>query len=62
MSRNATGAHVDARRKLLLETLCGHFALLQTAHPRKANTLTARRARLSVALSLRELKLHNRAA
>lgn len=30
-------------RKMLLETLAGHLALLETAYPRKANTQVARR-------------------
>ena len=41
------------RRKMLLETLAGHFALLQAAHPRKANTALARDARRCVQQSLR---------
>src|SRR5258708_8722147 len=32
-------------RKLLLESLVGHFALLEAAYPRKASTPVARRAR-----------------
>ena len=40
-------------QKLLLETLAGHFAWLQAAHPRKANSRLAKRARRSVQNSLR---------
>ncbi len=41
------------RRKLLLETLQGHIALLEHAHPRKAATRVARRVRQLCELSLR---------
>lgn len=40
-------------QRLLLETLAGHMALLQSAHPRKANTVCAKRARLYVRSMLR---------
>ncbi len=43
------------RRKLLMETLAGHFAWLQSAHPRKANTRLARGARRRVEQTLRIL-------
>ena len=39
--------------KLFLETLAGHFAWLQSAHPRKAKTTAARRAKQSVNAKLR---------
>ena len=41
-------------RRMLLESLSGHLALLKAAHPRKAATETAKRARRAIALSLRE--------
>ena len=41
-------------RRMLLESLSGHLALLKAAHPRKAATTTAKRAQRAVALSLRE--------
>ncbi len=41
------------QRKLLLETLQGHIALLGETHPRKAATLVARRARSYVRQNLR---------
>ena len=41
------------QRKMLLESLAGHLALLQNAYPRKANTLVAKRARQCVKLALR---------
>jgi hypothetical protein len=49
-------------RKLLLETLAGHLALLASAHPRKANSQTARRARRYVQMSLRGQAPRRRAA
>jgi hypothetical protein len=41
-------------RRMLLETLAGHFALLKSAYPRKAATATAKKAQRYVAKSLRE--------
>ena len=49
-------------QRLLLETLAGHMALLQTTHPRKANTLTAKRARLYVRARLRSAPPRQRLA
>ena len=49
-------------QRLLLETLAGHLALLQTAHPRKANTATAKRARLYVQMKLRAAQPRHRIA
>jgi hypothetical protein len=40
-------------RRMLLETLAGHFALLKSSHPRKAATTTARRVHRYVQSSLR---------
>ncbi len=40
-------------QKMFLETLAGHFAWLKDAHPRKAATPAARRAKRSVQLRLR---------
>jgi hypothetical protein len=40
-------------RKMLMESLAGHLALLQSSHPRKANTLVAKRAKQCVSYSLR---------
>lgn len=41
-------------RRMLLETLAGHFALLKSAHPRKAATATAKKAQRYIVKSLRE--------
>jgi hypothetical protein len=45
---------MDHGRKMLLQTLVGHLALLESAHPRKAKTAVARRTRRYVKLSLRK--------
>jgi hypothetical protein len=44
---------MNARQRLLLETLAGHFAWLKTAHPRKANSPLARKAQRAVQVTLR---------
>jgi hypothetical protein len=41
-------------RRMLLETLAGHFALLKTAHPRKARTATAKKAHTYIVKSLKD--------
>ena len=41
-------------QRLLLETISGHLALLETNCPRKAATLTAKRAKKCVTMRLRE--------
>jgi hypothetical protein len=53
MDRIAHSVDLTAGRRMLLETLAGHFALLKSAHPRKAASPTARRAQRFVAMSLR---------
>ena len=40
-------------RKMLLETLAGHIALLQINYPRKAATAVAKKAEQYVKLALR---------
>ncbi|HEX4794010.1 MAG TPA: hypothetical protein VH370_09470 [Humisphaera sp.] len=49
---------MTATRKMLLETLVGHMELLESAHPRKAHTALARRARRYVKWSLRHSEAH----
>jgi len=44
---------MTTERKMLYQTLVGHFALLENTHPRKAATQVARKARRHVKLSLR---------
>ena len=40
-------------QKLLLETLAGHFAWLETAHPSKAKKPCAKKAKQYVQMTLR---------
>ncbi|CAN5566835.1 hypothetical protein BH09PLA1_BH09PLA1_34040 [soil metagenome] len=49
-------------QRMLLETLSGHFQLLQSTHPRKANSATAKRARRYVQLKLRTAQSRTRLA
>jgi len=44
---------MTAAQRMLLETLSGHIALLQSTYPRKANSATAKRARKYVQMKLR---------
>lgn len=41
-------------RKQLLETLVGHFAWLESAHPRKANSPLAKKTRRYARSTLRQ--------
>jgi hypothetical protein len=41
-------------RRMLLETLAGHLALLKEAHPRKAASPTAKKIQRAVMSCLRE--------
>lgn len=50
---SATMSHAQYAQRLLLETLAGHFAWLQSAHPEKANSRKAKRARKCVQMRLR---------
>jgi hypothetical protein len=64
MHHNTTYSHqtISDGRRMLLESLSGHLALLRASHPRKAATLTARRAQRAVTLSLRPPLPRKRAA
>ncbi len=53
---------MTSARKMLLESLTGHFALLAAAHPKKAATPVARRAALHVRQALRIHRTPRRAA
>ena len=53
MSQPAKGSDMSNQQKLLLETLAGHFAWLESAHPRKAHSVAARKARQCVIARLR---------
>ena len=46
-------ADITITEKLLLQTLAGHFAWLESAHPRKAHSAAARKARQCVLAKLR---------
>ena len=62
MVRSLAGVDMTDGRRMLLETLAGHFALLKTAHPRKAKTATAKKAHNYIVKSLRETGSRKRAA
>ena len=47
------GVNMTDGRRMLLETLSGHLALLKAAHPRKAASATAKKAQRAVTLCLR---------
>ena len=49
-------------RRMLLETLAGHLALLKESHPRKAATQTAKKIERAVVSCLREQHQRKRAA
>ena len=53
MSRPTKGLDMSNQQKLLLETLAGHFAWLESAHPRKAHSAAARKAKQCVIARLR---------
>ncbi|MEA2735285.1 MAG: hypothetical protein QOE14_1736 [Humisphaera sp.] len=53
--RITQGVDMTDGRRMLLETLAGHFALLKSAHPRKAASATAKKAQRYIARSLREM-------
>ena len=62
MVRITQGVDMTDGRRMLLETLAGHFALLKTTHPRKAATATAKKAQRYISKSLRETGNRKRAA
>ena len=41
MSQPTKGSDMSNQQKLLLQTLAGHFAWLELAHPRKAHSVAA---------------------
>ena len=47
------GTEMTTSQKLLLQTLAGHFAWLESAHPRKAHSAAARKAKQCVMARLR---------
>jgi len=53
---------ISTPRRLLMETLAGHIALLQASHPRKAASPVTKRARQCVIMSLKQAMPRGRAA
>jgi hypothetical protein len=49
-----TGVAMTLARKLLMETLVGHFAWLETTHPNKAHSPLARKARQHAKTTLKK--------
>jgi hypothetical protein len=47
-------------RKLLMETLVGHFALLELSRPDKASSPLAQRTRRYVKSTLRKCEVHGK--
>jgi hypothetical protein len=45
---------ISSSRRLLMETLAGHMALLQESYPRKAASAVTKRARQCVMLTLKK--------
>ena len=62
MDRFTRGTDMTDGRRMLMETLAGHFALLKTTYPRKAATQTALRAQRCVRMCLRTTSARKRAA
>jgi len=58
----SAAADMTLAQKLLLETLAGHFAWLESAHPRKARTATVRKAKQCVMAKLRSCGVRTRLA
>jgi len=53
MGHFAKGSELTVGQKLLLETLAGHIALLESTYPRKAKCVATRRAKQCVMSKLR---------
>jgi hypothetical protein len=66
MHRAARHIQITPERKMLMETLAGHMALLRESHPKKASSVVAKRARQCVMMCLRgealDLQQRRRAA
>jgi len=50
------GLQLTGSRRLLMETLAGHIALLQASYPQKARSPVAKRAKQCVMMSLRQTR------
>ena len=53
MNHFSKGHEMTHAQKMLLQTLAGHFAWLESAYPRKAHRATARKAKQCVIARLR---------
>ena len=62
MGHGAKGTEMTLGQKLLLETLAGHIALLETTYPRKAKCLATRRAKQCIMAKLRHCNSRTRLA
>jgi hypothetical protein len=62
MNRFSKGHEMTNAQKMLLQTLAGHFAWLESAHPRKAHRATARKAKQCVIARLRICNTRQRLA
>lgn len=62
MDRLTSVTDMTEGRRMLLETLAGHFALLKDSHPRKAQSNTARKAQRLIQAYLRTSGQRRRAA
>jgi hypothetical protein len=54
MEQFAKASELTLGQRLLLESLAGHIALLETTHPRKAKCAATRRAKICVMSRLRD--------
>ena len=54
MDKIAKAVPMSPARKMLMETLAGHMALLRETHPKKAAMPVTKKARQCVTLSLRQ--------
>jgi hypothetical protein len=54
MDQIGKGLQISGSRRLLMETLAGHIALLQATYPRKAASRVTKRAKQCVMLSLKQ--------
>jgi hypothetical protein len=62
MDQIEKGMQLSGPRRLLMETLAGHIALLQASHPRKARSAVAKRAKQCVMMCLKQTQSRTRAA
>jgi len=62
MGHCAKGTEMTLGQKLLLETLAGHIALLETTYPRKAKSAATRRAKQCIMAKLRHCNSRGRLA